>query len=227
MPVGPASSSKCSWTFTFSSPGGQRLADPPGFRALTEKSLDDEVSKAPEQTRSLRSDDGVSVETRRANQRALDSITRSAWELSWLPAKSLGMNLVMLYFAGSSGNIFTVLIIGYALVNAVTTLLRVNTVFVPIEKALLQNQVDTTSSGPHHSSCSARETQGDSRSSKRILFPVQKAVFVLVALAITSYTVYHAGKLGILPLNPSHYVSHPPVKVAPTLPVINLTPPTV
>lgn len=196
------------WTFPFTATGGARLTDPPGFRAVSEKVVDEEVSKALERARVFSSEGDHSLEARRSAQQAYAAMVRQAWDLSWLPVKSLGPNLVMLYFAGSSSNIFTVLIIGYALVNAISTLLRVNSIFLPLETTMEQTTGrKSVALGP--------KAQQQRRSAYATRFLPQKTVFVILALALTGYMIYYAGKLGILPLDPASYTARPPVKIMP------------
>ncbi|KAF4730417.1 ER membrane protein complex subunit 4 [Perkinsus olseni] len=62
-----------------------------------------------------------------AQQKAI--LEKRAWETAISPAKSIFMNLFMLWMSGSGPGLFSILIVGYATMNTVKSLAKCNQVF--------------------------------------------------------------------------------------------------
>eukprot|EP00921_Rhytidocystis_pertsovi_P014911 GHVQ01023925.1.p1 GENE.GHVQ01023925.1~~GHVQ01023925.1.p1 ORF type:complete len:282 (+),score=31.54 GHVQ01023925.1:187-1032(+) len=108
---------------------------------------------------------------------------RRSWEASISPLKSLGMTFFMMYMSGSSSGIFGILIIGYALMNSVKSLLAVSSVFKPFDS--IPGMKSTI---------------------------LQKAVYSSICLMGLGYVLYYCNSLGLLPLNSGDYIGLIPEK---------------
>ncbi|KAF4657218.1 ER membrane protein complex subunit 4 [Perkinsus chesapeaki] len=62
-----------------------------------------------------------------AQQKAI--LEKRAWETAISPAKSIFMNLFMLWMSGSGPGLFSILIVGYATMNTVKSLAKCNQAF--------------------------------------------------------------------------------------------------
>lgn len=203
--------SKVPWTFTFPQhSGSSSLENPIGYKALNDKALADEVAQALAQQKALSGKrDEVSADARRSARRMITAVEEKAWNLSWAPIKSLGMNLLMLYFGGAGAGIFTVLIISYAFLNAFKTLLSVNDQFQTLEDVLESKGGSSSPCSSRRSSLDAHALDADEVLARSQIHPLtkffcspflkQKLVFVTICVAITSYIGYHAASLGIIP----------------------------
>lgn len=199
-----------SWAFTFPSNRASALENPIGYRPLSDKVLSDEVSLAAAQARALSGGGGdVSADARRNAKRMAAAIEEKAWSLSWSPIKSLGMNLVMLYFGGASSGIFTVLIISYAMLTAVKTLISVNDIFQNLEDAIESKRDESSPTNPRGSKLDIDEEKTERHPLARFFFSpflLQKVVFVIICAAISGYIGYHAASMGIIPLRSGDYL---------------------
>jgi Protein of unknown function (DUF1077) len=71
----------------------------------------------------------VSNKPERLDDRTVAILESRAWEAALLPVKSMGMNLFMLWLMGSGAGIFTILLVAYAVIQAVEMLFRVESTF--------------------------------------------------------------------------------------------------
>lgn len=63
------------------------------------------------------------------DDRTVAILESRAWDTATLPVKSMGMNLFMLWLMGSGAGIFTILLVAYAVIQAVEMLFRINSAF--------------------------------------------------------------------------------------------------
>lgn len=135
---------------------------------------DEEVSKLFREDLDLGNAGGVAKEQSgsdvSAEKRAL--VTSRAWSLSTQPAKALFMNVFMIWMMGGGG-MFGIIIVGYALITAIRTLLGCQKVFEDLSKAT-----------------GVQEN-----------FYLQKAVYCVIAMAFVLYLLYSCAKMGFLPLS--------------------------
>jgi len=55
-----------------------------------------------------------------------DILEKRSWDVALSPGKSIFMNLFMIWMMGSGSGIFSILMVGYAVLQSFTTLIRVN-----------------------------------------------------------------------------------------------------
>ena len=63
------------------------------------------------------------------DDRTIAIIESRAWETATTPVKSMGMNLFMLYMMGSGAGIFTILLVAYAIIQAVDLISKTSSAF--------------------------------------------------------------------------------------------------
>ena len=63
------------------------------------------------------------------DDRTVAILESRAWDTATVPVKSMGMNLFMLWLMGSGAGIFTILLVAYAVIQAVEMLFRLNSAF--------------------------------------------------------------------------------------------------
>jgi hypothetical protein len=68
----------------------------------------------------------LSSGTVRSGTKDKDILEKRSWDLAMSPGKSIFMNLFMIWMMGSGSGIFSILMVGYAVLQACTTLFRVN-----------------------------------------------------------------------------------------------------
>lgn len=112
-----------------------------------------------------------------------DILVKRAWDVALSPAKSMGMTFLMMYLSGGSSGIFGILIIGYALINCVRTLLSICTAFKTFE-----------------------ETPG----MPNII--LQKIAYLCISFLGLVYVLYQCTSLGLLPINSGDYIALIPEK---------------
>ncbi len=95
------------WTFSEPAEAARDLPSPPGYGF---RSGNDEISSG---NARIPSNDKAILEKR-------------SWDVAMSPGKSIFMNLFMIWMMGSGSGIFSILMVGYAVLQAFTTLLRVN-----------------------------------------------------------------------------------------------------
>ena len=95
------------WTFSEPADAVRDLPQPPGYGF---RSGNDEV---PSGSSRIPSNDKAILEKR-------------SWDVAMSPGKSIFMNLFMIWMMGSGSGIFSILMVGYAVLQAFTTFLRVN-----------------------------------------------------------------------------------------------------
>ena len=69
------------------------------------------------------------------DDRTVAILESRAWETAFVPVKSMGMNLFMLWLMGSGAGIFTILLVAYAVIQAVEMLFRLESSFAPFKGA--------------------------------------------------------------------------------------------
>jgi len=69
------------------------------------------------------------------DDRTVGILESRAWEMATMPVKSMGMNLFMLWLMGTGAGIFTILLVAYAVIQAVEMLFRVDAVFLQFKGA--------------------------------------------------------------------------------------------
>ncbi|KAH8739366.1 multi-pass transmembrane protein [Cryptosporidium ryanae] len=109
-----------------------------------------------------------------------NSINKKAWNNSLLPLKSMGMTFLMLYMSGNKAGIFSILIVGYALVNTIKTLLSINEHFNELE----------------------------SISGKR--FILQRMLYAIYSTLGIAFVVHKLGTMGFIPINRGDYIHEIP-----------------
>jgi hypothetical protein len=187
------------WTFSFSSAHSStsRLPNPPGFGSVRSKDFLDGHKNERQAASKNMEDTEALLEARSACDRALNCIDRNAWELSWSPIKTMGMHFVMLYFAGFSGNIFSILILCHVLMNAISTLFQVKTVFQPLQKAYREKLAVKNSLNKALMKTTTLSISDEFLGSS--LFWQQKIIFISITLSLIGYLIRHAVGMGVLP----------------------------
>ncbi|KAF7455753.1 ER membrane protein complex subunit 4 [Cryptosporidium felis] len=107
-------------------------------------------------------------------------LDKKAWSIAHLPVKTMGMTLFMLYMSGSNAGIFSILIISYALINAIKILLQVNKNFLEPERI-------------------ARKT-----------FILQRSLYLLYSILGIFFVLFKLGNMGLIPINRGDYFSDAP-----------------
>ncbi|KAH8584350.1 multi-pass transmembrane [Cryptosporidium sp. chipmunk genotype I] len=122
------------------------------------------------------------------NQNAMETCNfdKKAWSIAHLPLKTMGMTFFMLYMSGSNAGIFSILVISYALVNAVKILIQANKNFLEIERA-------------------ARKP-----------FTIQKTVYCIYSLFGIAFVLFKLGTMGLIPVNRGDFFSDTPPHTFPT-----------
>eukprot|EP01054_Gregarina_sp_Poly1_P002386 Gregarina_sp_Poly_1__2385@NODE_163_length_12241_cov_147_232955_g145_i0_p7_GENE_NODE_163_length_12241_cov_147_232955_g145_i0NODE_163_length_12241_cov_147_232955_g145_i0_p7_ORF_typecomplete_len186_score25_83DUF1077/PF06417_12/4_3e23TRP/PF06011_12/0_05_NODE_163_length_12241_cov_147_232955_g145_i037164273 len=98
-------------------------------------------------------------------------VKKRAWELSFLPAKSLFMNVVMIWMMGGGG-VFAFIILAYAVLSAVRVLLGVSKSFDDLQGSVAV-PVNTL---------------------------LQRTVYIIFASAFLGYFLLQCSKSGLLPV---------------------------
>ncbi|KAL3127453.1 Protein of unknown function (DUF1077) family protein [Cryptosporidium hominis] len=116
------------------------------------------------------------------NQNASEACNfdKKAWSIAHLPLKTMGMTFFMLYMSGNNAGIFSILVVSYALVNAVKILIQANKNFLEIERA-------------------ARKS-----------FNVQKVLYCLYSLLGIAFILFKLGTMGLIPVNRGDFFSDTP-----------------
>lgn len=201
-----------SWVFTFQS-NSRALENPIGFKVLNDKA----VGRQTDEQRTADSRRGGADNSRKI----VEAMRDKAWTLAWSPLKTLGMNWLMLYFGGASAGIFTVLLISYAFLNGFKTLLSVNQVFEPLESAIervaeTSNSAGAAAAASRSASFSSTKLEPKEQSTNALAkfffspFLPHKLLFIVISGAITSYFVYHAASMGIIPLRTGDFLGFIP-----------------
>lgn len=160
-----------------------RLKDLPALKLINQKTLSEAIKQEVQAAEEL-------YET--STSTVLRDASKKAWDISWSPIKTLSMNLIMLYFSGSSPSIFTILVLSYTLYTAFVTLASVFSVFKPIESSV-------------HPDILKQRTFG--------LFIPQKLIYVFISIVICCYIVLHVVNMSLLPLKTGDYISLIPAKL--------------
>ncbi|KAK9171930.1 Protein of unknown function (DUF1077) family protein [Cryptosporidium meleagridis] len=105
---------------------------------------------------------------------------KKAWSIAHLPLKTMGMTFFMLYMSGNNAGIFSILVVSYALVNAVKILIQANKNFLEIERA-------------------ARKP-----------FHIQKTVYCAYSLLGIAFILFKLGTMGLIPVNRGDFFSDIP-----------------
>ncbi|KAH7649646.1 hypothetical protein FG379_000906 [Cryptosporidium bovis] len=110
----------------------------------------------------------------------VDSINKKAWNNSLFPLKSMSMTFFMLYMNGNRAGIFSILIIGYALINSVKTLLSINEHF---------NELENISGKT---------------------FIIQRSLYFLYSIFGVIFVAYKLGNMGLIPVSRGDYIHQIP-----------------
>ncbi|OII73002.1 uncharacterized protein cubi_02233 [Cryptosporidium ubiquitum] len=114
------------------------------------------------------------------NTTEMCNFDKKAWNIAHLPLKTMGMTFLMLYMSGNNAGIFSILIVSYALVNAVKILIQANKNFLEIERA-------------------ARKS-----------FAIQKTVYCIYSLLGIAFILFKLGTMGLIPVNRGDFFSDTP-----------------
>ena len=187
------------WKFSFANvnpTSSARIPNPAGYRALSSKGLEEAISHELQFSKNFQRHGDIPCHVKAASEKVLQTLTKNAWDLSWSPVKTIGMNLVMLYFMRSSGNIFSVLIMCYALMHAISSLFRLRTVFQPLEKVFLEKCIHMKRSNKK-SQAFLSQNRLSTQSSLTYLFWPQKIVYFCITLGMNFFLLYHAATMGL------------------------------
>ena len=161
------------WTFSEPTDAGKDLPYPPGH--------DPKASVDTMSTGNVRHP---------ANDKAI--LEKRSWDVAMSPGKSIFMNLFMIWMMGSGSGIFSILMVGYAVLQAFTTLLRVNEgkySFFQLNPCIVVFKL----------------FEG------KINVLGQKGLYILISLAVLGYLCNHAANMGLFPIKSGDWVaSFPP-----------------
>lgn len=114
------------------------------------------------------------------NTSGICNFDKKAWNIAHLPLKTMGMTFLMLYMSGNNAGIFSILIVSYALVNAVKILIQANKNFLEIERAAKKS------------------------------FIIQKTVYCIYSLFGIAFILFKLGTMGLIPVNRGDFFSEIP-----------------
>lgn len=130
--------------------------------------------------RSIADENTEARSTYTQNTTEVCNFNKKAWNIAHLPLKTMGMTFLMLYMSGNNAGIFSILIVSYALVNAIKMLIQANKNFLEIERA-------------------ARKS-----------FAIQKTVYCIYSLLGIAFILFKLGTMGLIPVNRGDFFSDTP-----------------
>ncbi|VDL76924.1 unnamed protein product [Nippostrongylus brasiliensis] len=120
------------------------------------------------------------VDSEQSSEQQEHLAKKRAWDVAMAPAKSLPMNMFMMYMAGRSVSIFPIMMVGMMLWRPAKALFSVNATFKPLE--------DQNTGG----------------------MIVHKIIFVLGNLGAIALAIYKVHTMGLLPNTPSDWLEFIP-----------------
>ncbi|KAJ1356775.1 hypothetical protein KIN20_014563 [Parelaphostrongylus tenuis] len=120
------------------------------------------------------------VDSENASEQQEHLAKKRAWDVAMAPAKSLPMNMFMMYMAGRSVSIFPIMMVGMMLWRPAKALFSVNTTFKPLEDQNAGNLI------------------------------IHKIVFILGNMGAIALAIYKVHTMGLLPNTPSDWLEFIP-----------------
>ncbi|VDM61926.1 unnamed protein product [Angiostrongylus costaricensis] len=120
------------------------------------------------------------VDSEHASEQQEHLAKKRAWDVAMAPAKSLPMNMFMMYMAGRSVSIFPIMMVGMMLWRPVKALFSVNATFKPLE---------------------------DQNAGSLI---IHKIIFILGNMGAIALAIYKVHTMGLLPNTPSDWLEFIP-----------------
>eukprot|EP00126_Sphaerothecum_destruens_P009479 Sdes_comp20517_c0_seq3m15076 len=113
---------------------------------------------------------------------------KKAWDIALAPGKSIPMNAFMMYMAGNTVHIFSIMITGMMFLNPMKALFSVSQTFTPFE---------------------------DTKTAGGVSVTLPKLAYIALNLFCIGMALYKCSKLGVLPTSSSDWLAflpHPQVK---------------
>ncbi|KJH47078.1 hypothetical protein DICVIV_06838 [Dictyocaulus viviparus] len=120
------------------------------------------------------------VDSEHASEQQEHLAKKRAWDVAMAPAKSLPMNMFMMYMAGRSVSIFPIMMVGMMLWRPAKALFSVNATFKPLEDQNAGNLI------------------------------IHKIIFVLGNMGAIALAIYKVHTMGLLPNTPSDWLEFIP-----------------
>merc|ERR1711939_227792 len=120
---------------------------------------------------------------------------QKAWDLAIAPAKTVPMQGFMVYMSGGGVQIFSLMIVGQLIKNAISSMLSVNKTFEPLE----QSQAATDDGGSVTATVAGQGNKND--------FTLQKVVHCLAQGLLLALGLYKCHSMGLLPTHDSDWLA--------------------
>uniref|UniRef100_A0A158P7P5 ER membrane protein complex subunit 4 n=1 Tax=Angiostrongylus cantonensis TaxID=6313 RepID=A0A158P7P5_ANGCA len=122
----------------------------------------------------------LKVDSEHASEQQEHLAKKRAWDVAMAPAKSLPMNMFMMYMAGRSVSIFPIMMVGMMLWRPAKALFSVNATFKPLEDQNAGNLI------------------------------IHKIIFILGNMGAIALAIYKVHTMGLLPNTPSDWLEFIP-----------------